>query len=206
MKEENKSITWRINNLGYRANKGWNHSIEEKQKISTGVKKAMLAGKMANRGILISKAKKGISLSEIHKQKLSFAHIGKKFSNEHKRKISLANKGRKLTKDHIEKSLQHRSMSSSELRVQEIINKYHLPYKFVGNGIFFIERKNPDFINVNGEKKAIEVYWNRHKEQFRGGVKKWKEERNNIFRKYGWKIIYIEQKEIKEKIILKKLL
>jgi hypothetical protein len=31
-------------------------------------------------------------------------------------------------------------------------------YKFVGNGEFFLKRLNPDFVNINGQKKIIEVF------------------------------------------------
>lgn len=98
-----------------------------------------------------------------------------------------------LTKEIIKKCLIRRPMSSLEIKIQSTINKYNLPYKFVGNGNFFIERKNPDFININGEKKAIEVYARKHKEKFRNnGVEGWKNDRINIFSKYGWEIIFIE--------------
>ena len=34
----------------------------------------------------------------------------------------------------------------------DLINKYNLPYKYTGNGKFILGGKNPDFVNVNGEK------------------------------------------------------
>ena len=57
---------------------------------------------------------------------------------------------------------------------------------------FFIERKNPDFVNTNGKKVAVEVYCRKHKDLFRGGCDEWKEERQNIFKQYGWSILFIE--------------
>ena len=84
-------------------------------------------------------------------------------------------------------------MSELEIKVQSVITKYKLPYKFVGNGEFFIERKNPDFININGEKKAIEVYCRAHKENLRGlNILQWRRARSDLFAKYGWSIIFIE--------------
>ena len=84
-------------------------------------------------------------------------------------------------------------MTTLEIKLQNIIKKYNLPYKFVGNGKFWIENINPDFININGEKKAVEVYWKTHKENFRrGGEEGWKKERLNICNKYGWKMYFIE--------------
>ncbi len=51
-----------------------------------------------------------------------------------------------------------------------ICQKYNLPYKYVGDGTFWIESKNPDFINTNGEKIIIEIngiYWHLIKFQYR---------------------------------------
>ena len=150
-------------------------------------KKAIEASKKSNTGR--SSPQKGIPLSQ-----------------ETKRKLSLTMTGRKLTKEHIRKSLLKRSMSGLEIKVQKIINKYNLPYKFVGNGAFFIERKNPDFININGEKKAIEVYWKRHKEQIRGiNIDEWKKERFEIFARYGWELLFLEASEVNEESLLKAL-
>ena len=111
--------------------------------------------------------------------------------------------GIKRPKEVIAKYLKRRKMSSCETVVLRVINKYNLPYKFVGNGQFFIERKNPDFININGEQKAVEVYINKHKEQFReGGVERWKKERIDIFSKYGWEIIFLEASNLTKQNIL----
>jgi len=136
--------------------------------------------------------------SEETKRKISLKNkgnqfwLGKKHKLESIKKMREAHLGKKLTKEHIRKALCRRKISSLEKRVLVVIKKYNLPYKFVGNGKFFIERKCPDFVNTNGEKKAIEVYSRRHKGLFKGNVEKWKEERQKIFAKYGWKIIFIE--------------
>lgn len=136
--------------------------------------------------------------------------LGKHHSEETKEKIRLAQKGRDLsylrTPEMIKKSLQRRKMSSLEIKFQKIINKYNLPYKFVGNGQFFIERKNPDFININGDKIAIEIYWKSQKENMRGiSIEVWKKERLDIFSKYGWDILFIENSELNEFNILRLL-
>lgn len=104
------------------------------------------------------------------------------------------------------KALRRREMSTLEQKFLKIIQKYDLPYKFVGNGEFMIERKNPDFININGEKKAIEVFSIRHKNQFRdGGLEGWKQSRSQLFAKYGWQVIFFEALEINENNVLKVL-
>lgn len=110
------------------------------------------------------------------------------------------------SKETIRKSLRRRKMSYPEIKLQTIINKYKLPYKFVGDGKFFIERKNPDFININGEKKAIEVYSKTQKDEFRnGGFEGWSRERRAIFAKYGWEIIFMETKQLNDQNILSAL-
>lgn len=107
------------------------------------------------------------------------------------------------TKEVIKKALRRRLPSSLEAKFQAIVDKYQLPYKFVGNGKFFIERKNPDFININGEKKAVEVYARIHKEKLRNlSIGKWKKERQEVFAKYGWEIIFFDEVELNEENVL----
>jgi len=130
---------------------------------------------------------------------------GHKHTEETKHQMSIVRTGIKLTEEHIRKILRRREMSSLEIAFNKKISILGLPYKFVGDGEFFIEHKNPDFVNINGEKIAIEVYARRHKEEFRGGIKEWQEERNNIFAKYGWKIVYFDETEINDVTILSKL-
>ena len=158
---------------------GKHHSKEAKKKISQSKK-----GKPSHR--------KGVILS-----------------SEIKKKISDAKKGILPSKEIIRKRLQRRLMSSLEIKFNNIIQKHNLPYKFVGNGEFFIERKNPDFINTNGEKIAIEVFYKRHKLLFGQSkgktIEDWKQERQSIFNKYGWKILFFDEVECREDNILKRI-
>jgi len=112
-------------------------------------------------------------------------------------------KNRMQNKQYLKNILKRREMSGLEKKLLKIINKFHLPYKFVGNGEFILGTKCPDFINTNGQKIAVEVYWDRHKEKFRkNGLNGWKEERTSIFKEYGWKIIFIEGKKLNEENVL----
>ena len=95
--------------------------------------------------------------------------------------------------------------SSLENKMTKIIVQNNLPYKFVGDGKFLIGRKCPDFVNCNGEKIAIEVFCRKHKEEFRGGLKRWKRSRSAIFASYGWKIKYFDETQVEEKYVLKAL-
>ena len=168
----------------------------------------------------MSIAKKGIPLSEEHKKNISIATKGKlrydlrnklpwnkgmTYSEELRKKCGKANIGKRLTKEHIKKCLKRRNMSNLEQKFNTIIVKNNLPYKFVGNGKFFIERKNPDFINCNGEKIAIEVYYRRHKQLFRNNIEQWKQERQDIFSKYGWKIKFFDETQVNENYVFNQL-
>jgi len=139
---------------------------------------------------------KGRKRSEITRQRLSEAKLGKKNPMY----------GKKLTKEQIRKFLRRRPMSYLETVTQKVIDKHYLPYKFVGNGAFFIENLNPDFINTNSKKIAVEVYSKRQKDFFRdGGTEAWKYKRIKVFSKYGWSIIFLEQKDMTEQYIFTNL-
>ena len=47
-----------------------------------------------------------------------------------------------------------------EKKIIELINKYNLPFTYTGDGSFIIGRVNPDFIEINGHKLALEVFGN----------------------------------------------
>lgn len=147
--------------------------------------------------------------------------LGKTFSKEHKIKISEGNKksylngrepywkGKKQSKEHIRKSLMRRNKTSLESKFEEIINKLNLPYIFVGNGNFFIEKKNPDFINTNGEKIAIEVFYRgfKIKKCFHNyNLEEWKKQRQQIFNNYGWKIEFFDETQVNEEEVKKRLI
>lgn len=70
-------------------------------------------------------------------------------------------------------------------------------YKYVGDGQLIIGGKCPDFVNVNGKKKLIEIYgdyW--HKGQN-------PEDRKKIFEPFGYKTLVIWEKELKKENKLK---
>jgi len=134
------------------------------------------------------------------------------FSKEHKRKLSDAKQGEKnpnfgktFSKERVRKMLMRNPKSSLEIEFEQIITKLNLPYKFVGNGEVIIGRKCPDFINTNGEKIAIEVFYRKHKEMFRDGLEKWKQEREKLFKEYGWTLLFFNEIEVNESNIKEKL-
>lgn len=130
--------------------------------------------------------------------------LGHVVDEETKKKISVSKTGVKQTEQHIKNALRRREKSSLELKFETIINKYNLPFKFVGNGEFFIERKCPDFINED-KKIAIEVYYTRHKEFCKGGINQWIIDRTEIFERNGWKILFFNEKQVIYNDIINKL-
>ena len=89
--------------------------------------------------------------------------------------------------------------TSLEKDMMALIQKHDLPYRYVGNGKFWIDGKNPDFVNVNGEKKLIEVGNVYHHQ---GG---YIEKRREHFAKYGWKSFIFIQDELNENEIIQTL-
>lgn len=127
--------------------------------------------------------------------------LGKHHSEETKIKMSISSK-RIMTDDRIKRCLRRSGKSLLEKKFEEIIIKNNLPYKFVGNGEVIIGHKNPDFVNTNGKKIAIEVYYSRHKEEFRGGIDKWKNDRTIIFNRYGWEVLYFDETMVNESAVI----
>lgn len=88
------------------------------------------------------------------------------------------------------------SSTYPEILLMMIIDKYRLPYKYVGDGSFWIENINPDFVNTNNEKIIIEVfgdYWHNRPEE----IKK-DSEKGKLLEEYGWKRIILWERDLNE--------
>ncbi len=158
---------------------------------------------------------KGKKLSKKHKEKISdtlkWNHPvnefkkGHKHSEKTKEKIgkanSISNLGKKHSKEWIRNSLRKNPKSSLEIKFEGIIKKLKLPYKFVGNGDLLIGRKCPDFVNCNGKKIAIEVYYKKHKERYADGYLKWMGARTKVFKEYGWRIKFLDETKVNEEYV-----
>lgn len=104
--------------------------------------------------------------------------------------------GRKLKPNRVEKILIN------------IIQKHHLPYKYTGNGSVIIGGLNPDFVNCNGDKLALEVfgdYW--HGKIARKAMTL--EGRTARFAEYGWLLVVFWESELEgqdaETLVLRRL-
>lgn len=89
-----------------------------------------------------------------------------------------------------------------EKQMKSLLNiLYPKEYKYTGNGDFIIDGLNPDFVNVNGQKKLIEVFG----EAFHDPKKAFKKVpyrssyrgRKEAFAKFGYKTLIIWDYEMK---------
>ena len=86
-----------------------------------------------------------------------------------------------------------------ELIFEEICKKYNLPFKYTGDGSFWIGEKgekqlNPDFIETNGKKVCIEImgiYW--HTRLLNQNLREdaLQTYREKHYRKYKWMPVFI---------------
>lgn len=80
--------------------------------------------------------------------------------------------------------------TSLEKQMIEIIQKYNLPYKYVGDGSLIIGYKNPDFVNTNGEKICVDVRSRAVCTRLEKiSPEEYKQQRKEHFAKYGWESI-----------------
>jgi len=95
--------------------------------------------------------------------------------------------------------------TSLEKEMIDLIKRNNLPYKYTGDGDFWIGKKNPDFVNINGEKKLIEIGCKYYKKRSDGSVESYIKNRSGHFAKYGWKSYIFIGDILDEKKILNSL-
>lgn len=185
-------------------NKGIPASEESKRKMSESSKGqiAWNKGKICKRKPCSEETKKKISEAQ---KGISKKNKGSFKKGQHISIKTEFKKGHKPSADIIKKILHRRIPTSLEDKFQKIVDKNNLPYEYVGDGNFFIEKYNPDFVNTNHEKIAIEVYARYYKLRNNKTIEKWKEDRQKVFNKYGWKILYFNEVEVNEENVLEKI-
>lgn len=130
--------------------------------------------------------------------------------DEHRRKISEAVKGEKngfYGKRHTLGTIKkiynssNRRPNGYEQQMIQFFNDNNLPYKYVGNGTYWIGFKNPDFVFSDGKNKVIEFF---------GEYAHQPEDENKRiehFKKYNFDTLVIWSKELKDKeLMMKKIL
>lgn len=172
----------------------------------------------------ISKALKGRKFTEEWKKNLSKARKGQIHTNPDCKCMTCqakkgAYKGKNngfYGKHHSEKEKRkwletnRRSPNLCEISLLNLLIET-LPneYEFVGDGKVWINHKNPDFMNINGQKKLIEMfgdYW--HGEESTGLPTAVHEcERKEIFKEAGYETLIIWEHEVNgSKTLLQKKL
>lgn len=156
----------------------------------------------------ISDTLKGRKLSPEHIHAISEGHKGqipwmkgKHHTTEAKKKISKASK--KSIKeawkreDYRERNIKavlaklRERPTSYERKIINLIKKYHLPFRYVGNGSLIVAGRNPDFVETNGRKILIEVY-----EETYWHPPDYEVKRGGLFAKFGFKTIFINGRDL----------
>ena len=87
---------------------------------------------------------------------------------------------------------QKRSPNKMELLLDSFLQReFPNEWKYVGDGKLWIEGKNPDFVNINGKKKVIELdgeYWHQSEEKRKARIKH--------FQDYGFEMMIITDKKL----------
>jgi hypothetical protein len=144
---------------------------------------------------------RGKQHTEISKLKMSEVKRGKKnnfygksHSEEVKQRLSQIAMAYWQKPEYIQKQMQiHKvKINRAELKLNDLLQQI-LPneYKYVGDGEFIIAGKCPDFLNINGKKKLIEL-WGNHWHSNHDPQK-----RINIFRPFGFDTLIIWESELK---------
>jgi G:T-mismatch repair DNA endonuclease (very short patch repair protein) len=156
------------------------------------------------------------SISLVTRKKISISSI-KKFKNNPELRNNLRKSLEKtrLTPIFIEayRRFKNGNKNKSELLLETLLNRLFLKeYKFVGNGEIWLSGFNPDFININGQKKIIEFFgdfWHANPEKYKENDvihnklrarDIWKKDKNRIekFDNLGYKTSIIWENELKD--------
>ena len=114
------------------------------------------------------------------------------------------NQGNKFPKEIEERRIKNvikgllKRPTSFEKKLNKIIQKHNLPYKYTGDGSFLIGYKNPDFINYNGKKICLEVYYTYFKNRDYGTEKNYIEKRAKHCARYGWECLFFNENDLKK--------
>ena len=109
-----------------------------------------------------------------------------------------------------------RHKTKPEQIFEEICEKNNLPFKYTGDGSFWIGGKpalNPDFINTKGKKVCVEVfgnYWHSTRLGKDTPYIQTHEGRREKLKEHGWELIVFWENDLKrddaEQLVLSKLL
>lgn len=183
---------------------GKHHTEEAKSKMSKAKsgKNNPLYGKHLTRATRkkMSRAHIGKYHTEVTIKKISKAKSGKYLSKEHKKRLSKIAIKRWRTKEYQSRIREARSLKPNkvEQKLYNLLKELTFrDYKYVGDLQFFLGGKNPDFMNVNGQKKLIELYGKYWHDPKKFPKRQTPKQRIEYFKKYGFDTLVIEESELK---------
>lgn len=171
--------------------KGKKHSEETKGKISEL--------KKGNKNTL----GKHWKIKDVSKMKgLVPWNKGKRLSATHREKLRRAKLRSWQDEEYVKMMMRshHVKPNKLEINLKNLLNEI-LPneYKYVGDGQFIVGSKCPDFLNISGKKKLIELYgdyWHRNHNP---------QDRIEYFRQYGFDTLVIWESELQESNLNKRI-
>ena len=118
--------------------------------------------------------------------------------------IKKGEKASQITKAKLREARKHRKIpthhTKPEVIFEQICKKHNLPFKYTGDGSFWIKNINPDFVECNGKKIAIEIfgdYWHSPLLNYRLKEDRTLSYRKKTLKKYGWKLIVFWESDLK---------
>lgn len=152
--------------------------------------------RVAEYGKNSGESRKGTHQPKAIIEKIKKAITGKKRSPESIERYKLA--AQKRCKEdmmywkNLQKSLNIKP-NKPETKLGEILKEiFPNEYKYVGDFSFILGGKNPDFMNVNGRKKLVELYgtyWHRDDDP---------QERIDFFKQFGFDTLVVWENELKD--------
>jgi len=177
---------------GNTINVGRHHSKETKAKMSRAATGRIKSPEECRK---ISESNMGKICSKEHREKTSKALQGRLFSEEHRKKISDAKKENYRDPEHCRKMGVAWGLKPNKpetLLGKLLEDMYPGEWKYTGDFSFTINGKAPDFANINGQKKLIELfgsYWHEGHDP---------QDRIAIFKPFGFDTIVIWEHELKD--------
>jgi len=147
-----------------------------------------------------SESRKGKKFSKERRENIRKGHLGLHHSEETKLKLSERMKDRKMKEEWLKKMYMSLSLKPnySEKILSSILEElFPGDYKFVGDWQIWIGGKNPDFININGQKKIIEFFGHRWHKPEDEEIKK------AHFKQYGFDTLIVWGNDLKDSESLK---
>ena len=165
--------------------------------------------KQGNKPIYYNKTRE-MRKKKIEELKKKFPKMGHFLPHSEDTKNKLRKYGKKLWQNSEYKEKQVKAIlnglrkkpTKPEIKLNNLLQiTFPNEYKYTGNGKVIIGGLNPDFMNINGKKKLIELfgdYWHNSKRRKNMSYHQTEEGRINHFKKYGFNCLIIWEHQLKD--------